>query len=105
MNADSKDAISLNVQCIANAKISSSEGLLENAVERFLDIPAISIAEIVDNLLETRIRIVLAQSSFEEVKKNKPMLAQQLLNEADDDFKTLGIDVETLAIRTIQISS
>ena len=38
-NAYSKGAIPLNVQGIANVKVSSAEGLLENAAERFLDRP------------------------------------------------------------------
>src|SRR5690606_33197273 len=42
-NAYSRGAIPLNVQGIANVKVSSIEGLLQNSVERFLDVPQIEI--------------------------------------------------------------
>ena len=45
-NAYSKGAIPLNVQGIANVKVSSAEGLLENAAERFLDRPTEQIGQI-----------------------------------------------------------
>ena len=45
-NAFSAGAIPLNVQGIANVKVSSAEGLLENSVERFLDAEQIEIANI-----------------------------------------------------------
>ena len=43
-NAYSKGAIPLHVQGIANVKVSSIEGLLQNSVERFLDVDQAHIA-------------------------------------------------------------
>ena len=59
-NAYSKGAIPLNVQGIANVKVSSAEGLLENAAERFLDRPTEQIGQIAKETLEANLRGVLA---------------------------------------------
>ena len=46
-NAYSKGTIPLNVQGIANVKVSSKEGVLENAAERFLNVPNAQIGQII----------------------------------------------------------
>ena len=89
-NAYSKGAIPLNVQGIANVKVSSAEGLLENAAERFLDRPTEQIGQIAKETLEANLRGVLATLSPEEVNEDRLKFSHQLIDEADDDIKTLG---------------
>jgi hypothetical protein len=60
-NAYSRGGIPLNVQGIANVKVSSNESLLQNSVERFLGVPQGAIAEIAKETLEANLRGVLAR--------------------------------------------
>ena len=100
-NAYSKGAIPLNVQGIANVKVSSAEGLLENAAERFLDRPTEQIGQIAKETLEANLRGVLATLSPEEVNEDRLKFSQQLINEADDDIKTLGLVLDVMKIQNV----
>ncbi len=100
-NAYSAGAIPLNVQGIANVKISSAEGLLENAAERFLDRPTDHIGQIAKETLEANLRGVLATMSPEEVNEDRLKFSQQLIDEADDDIKTLGLELDVMKIQNV----
>ncbi len=100
-NAYSKGAIPLNVQGIANVKVSSAEGLLENAAERFLDIPTEQIGQIAKETLEANLRGVLATLSPEEVNEDRLKFSHQLIDEADDDIKTLGLELDVMKIQNV----
>jgi flotillin len=100
-NAYSRGAIPLNVQGIANVKVSSIEGLLQNSVERFLDVPQAEIAAIAKETLEANLRGVLATLTPEEVNEDRLKFAQTLIDEADDDIKTLGLELDVLKIQNV----
>ncbi|NQV06259.1 flotillin family protein [bacterium] len=100
-NAYSKGAIPLNVQGIANVKISSRQGLLENSVERFLGRSAEYIPQLAKETLEANLRGVLATLTPEEVNEDRLKFAQTLIDEADDDIKTLGLELDVLKIQNV----
>ena len=100
-NAYSKGAIPLHVQGIANVKVSSVEGLLQNSVERFLDVPQNDIAAIAKETLEANLRGVLATLTPEEVNEDRLKFAQTMIEEADDDIKTLGLELDVLKIQNV----
>jgi flotillin len=100
-NAYSKGAIPLHVQGIANVKVSSIEGLLQNSVERFLDVDQVHIADIAKETLEANLRGVLATLTPEEVNEDRLKFAQTLIEEADDDIKTLGLELDVLKIQNV----
>ncbi|HVL05970.1 MAG TPA: SPFH domain-containing protein [Acidimicrobiales bacterium] len=100
-NAYSKGAIPLHVQGIANVKVSSIEGLLQNSVERFLDVDQHHIAAIAKETLEANLRGVLATLTPEEVNEDRLKFAQTLIEEADDDIKTLGLELDVLKIQNV----
>ncbi len=100
-NAYSKGAIPLNVQGIANVKLSSREGLLENSVERFLGRPPEYIPKLAKETLEANLRGVLATLTPEEVNEDRLKFAQTLIEEADDDIKTLGLELDVLKIQNV----
>jgi flotillin len=100
-NAYSKGAIPLHVQGIANVKVSSVEGLLQNSVERFLDVDQEHIAGIAKETLEANLRGVLATLTPEEVNEDRLKFAQTLIEEADDDIKTLGLELDVLKIQNV----
>ena len=100
-NAYSRGAIPLNVQGIANVKVSSAEGLLENACERFLQVGSTQIGQIAKETLEANLRGVLATLSPEEVNEDRLKFSQQLIDEADDDIKTLGLELDVMKIQNV----
>jgi flotillin len=100
-NAYSRGAIPLNVQGIANVKVSSSEGLLMNSVERFLHTDQSAIARIAQETLEANLRGVLATLTPEEVNEDRLKFSETLIDEADDDIKTLGLELDTLKIQNV----
>ncbi|MDQ3640316.1 MAG: SPFH domain-containing protein [Actinomycetota bacterium] len=100
-NAYSRGAIPLHVQGIANVKVSSVEGLLQNSVERFLEVPQSEIAAIAKETLEANLRGVLATLTPEEVNEDRLKFAQTLIEEADDDIKTLGLELDVLKIQNV----
>ena len=100
-NAYSRGTIPLNVQGIANVKISSKEGVLENAAERFLNVPNQHIGQIAKETLEANLRGVLATLSPEEVNEDRLKFSHQLVDEADDDIKTLGLDLDVMKIQNV----
>jgi flotillin len=100
-NAYSKGAIPLDVQGVANIKVSSREGVLENSVERFLGRPAEYIQQIAKENLEANLRGVLATLTPEEVNEDRLKFAQTLIDEADDDIRTLGLELDVLKIQNV----
>ncbi len=100
-NAYSKGTIPLNVQGIANVKVSSVEGVLENAAERFLNVPNAHIGQIAKETLEANLRGVLATLSPEEVNEDRLLFSQKLIDEADDDIKTLGLQLDVMKIQNV----
>lgn len=100
-NAFSRGAIPLNVQGIANVKVSSSESLLANSLERFLSVDQNAIALIAKETLEANLRGVLATLTPEEVNEDRLKFSQTLIDEADDDVKVLGLELDTLKIQNV----
>lgn len=100
-NAYSKGAIPLSVQAVGNVKISSREGVLDNAIERFLARPTEFVQRIAKETLEANLRGVLATLTPEEVNEDRLKFAQTLIDEADDDMRTLGLDLDVLKIQNV----
>lgn len=100
-NAYSKGGIPLKVEAIANVKIDSSEPAFGNAVERFLTKPDAEVHKIAKDTLEGNLRGVLATLTPEEVNEDRLKFAQSLIDEADNDLKQLGLQLDTLKIQNV----
>ncbi|HEY0707000.1 MAG TPA: SPFH domain-containing protein [Polyangia bacterium] len=99
--AYSKGGIPLNVHGIANVKIAGEQPVLDNAIERFLGVPREKIMQVAKETLEGNLRGVLATLTPEEVNEDKIKFAQSLLDEAEDDLRRLGIELDTLKIQDV----
>jgi flotillin len=99
--AYSKGGIPLNVHGIANVKIAGEQPVLDNAIERFLGVPREKIMAVAKETLEGNLRGVLATLTPEEVNEDKIKFAQSLLDEAEDDLRRLGIELDTLKIQDV----
>jgi flotillin len=99
--AYSKGGIPLNVHAIANIKLTSNPTLLRNAVERFLGSSMEQIALVAQQTLEGVLREVLAQLTPEEVNEDRLKFAETLIQNAKDDFDTLGLELDVLKVQHV----
>jgi flotillin len=97
-SAYSKGGIALNVDAIANVKISSDPMIIGNAIERFLGRDPEEIRRVAKETLEGHLRGVLAKLTPEEVNEDRLKFAAALSHESEEDFSKLGIHVDTLKI-------
>ncbi len=99
--AYSKGGIPLNVQGVANVKISSKAEHLANAIERFLGMTREQIMAVARETLEGNLRGVLSTLTPEEVNQDREKFAGELLHEADHDLARLGLELDTLKIQHV----
>jgi flotillin len=100
-NAYSKGGIPLIVHGIANVKVSARDPTSHNAVERLLDKPFSEVMSIAKDTLEGNLRGVLATLTPEEVNEDRLKFAHRLIEEADEDLKRLGLELDTLKIQNV----
>jgi len=99
--AYSRGGIPLNVQGVANVKVSSKSDYLANAVERFLSMTRDQIMGIARETLEGNLRGVLSTLTPEEVNQDREKFAGELVHEADHDLARLGLELDTLKIQHV----
>ena len=100
-NAYSKGGIPLIVQGIANVKVSARDPIAHNAVERLLEKPFEEMMHIAKDTLEGNLRGVLATLTPEEANEDRLKFAGRLIEEADEDLKKLGLELDTLKIQNL----
>lgn len=99
--AYSKGGIPLNVQGVANVKVSSKTDQLANAIERFLGMTRDQIMAVARETLEGNLRGVLSTLTPEEVNTDREKFAGELLHEADHDLARLGLELDTLKVQHV----
>ena len=99
--AYSRGGIPLNVQGVANVKISSKSTQLANAIERFLGMTREQIMQVARETLEGNLRGVLSTLTPEEVNQDREKFAGALVHEADHDLARLGLELTTLMIQHV----
>lgn len=100
-NAYSKGGVPMNVDAIANVKISSDPTRIGNAIERFLGQGVNEIGRVARETLEGHLRGVLATLTPEEVNEDRLKFADSLTRESEDDFRKLGLQLDTLKIQNV----
>lgn len=99
--AYSRGGIPLNVDAIANVKISSNPVVIGNAIERFLGRDRNEIRRVSKETLEGHLRGVLATLTPEEVNEDRLKFAESLGRESEEDLSKLGLHVDTLKIQHV----
>ncbi|MEM9489351.1 MAG: flotillin family protein, partial [Myxococcota bacterium] len=99
--AYSEGGIPLNVEGVANIKISSHPRFVGNAIERFLGHRSADIGRVAKETLEGHLRGVLATLTPEEVNEDRLKFAAMLSDEAGDDLYKLGLQLDTLKIQHV----
>jgi len=100
-NAYSKGGIPLDVHAVANVKISNDEVIVGNAIERFLGRDRSELQRVAKETLEGHLRGVLATLTPEEVNEDRLKFAGALVNEAEEDFDKLGLQLDTLKVQAV----
>lgn len=101
-NAPNKDGVMTTVEGVANVKFASEMNLLRVAVERFLGRPDKDIDSIILQNLEGHLRAVVGKMTMEDLIGDKTKLNQAVLEEANDDFNKMGINIDFLNIQDIR---
>ena len=94
----------LDVRCIANVQVSNREGLLENAAERLLDLNVSDIGRIAEDALEASLIGILdsmTPEDIEDINKHRQKLNQELIEKAEEEIKTIGLELNLLKIRNM----
>lgn len=97
-NAYSRGGIAMNVEAIANVKISSDERIISNAVERFLGRSSEEVQRVAKETLEGHLRGVVATLTPEQVNEDRLVFADALTKETEEDLQKLGLHLDTLKI-------
>lgn len=100
-NAYSAGGIPLNIDAIANVKISSDPIVIGNAIERFLNRDPNEIRRVAKETLEGHLRGVAAKLTPEEVNEDRLKFAEELARESELDLSKLGIHLDTLKIQHV----
>ena len=100
-SAYSKGGIPLNVHAVANVKVSSDRTRMKNAIERFLGRDPNEVKRVAKETLEGHLRCVLATLTPEEVNEDRLKFASALVDEAEEDFVKLGLQLDTLKIQNV----
>jgi len=99
--AYSKGGISLNVDAIANVKISSDQVVVGNGIERFLGRDPNEIKRVAKETLEGHLRGVLARLTPEEINEDRLKFSDELATESEMDLRKLGIHLDTFKIQHV----
>jgi len=99
--APNKDGVMTTVQGVANTKFASDKALLEIAVERFLGKEEKEVNGIIFQNLEAHLRSVVGKMTMEELIGDKQALNRAVLEDSSEDFKKLGITVDSINIQNI----
>ncbi|MDJ0532440.1 MAG: flotillin family protein [Xenococcaceae cyanobacterium MO_207.B15] len=100
-NAYAKGGTPLNIQAIANVKISSNPSVVGNAIERFLDQDKSEIVRVARETLEGNLRGVVATLTPEELNENRLEFSQRIASDVSRDLSKLGLQLDILKIQNI----
>ena len=100
-NAYSHGGTPLNIQAIANVKVSTDPEIRNNAIERFLGHDPMEIVQVAKENLEGNLRSVLAQLTPEQVNEDRLKFAEQIADDVGADMRRLGLQLDTLKIQSV----
>ncbi|PZD73748.1 hypothetical protein C1752_01835 [Acaryochloris thomasi RCC1774] len=100
-NAYSKGGTPLDIQAIANVKISSNHSVVGNAIERFLDRDRAEISRVARETLEGNLRGVVALLTPEQINEDRLQFAERIAQDVSRDLSKLGLQLDTLKIQSV----
>ena len=100
-NAYARGGVPLNIEAIANVKISDDMSIAGNAVERFLGKNRREIQSVAKENLEGHLRGVVAKLTPEQCNEDRLRLMQTLTDEAEEDLRLFGLHLDTFNIHQV----
>jgi flotillin len=100
-NAYAKGGTPLNIQAIANVKVSSNPDVVGNAIERFLDRDRSEIIRVAKETLEGNLRGIVATLTPEQLNEDRLKFAERIASEISRDLNKLGLEIDTLKIQNV----
>ena len=100
-NAYAKGGTPINIQAIANVKVSSNPTVVGNAIERFLGRNRSEIRRVVRETLEGNLRGVVALLTPEQVNEDRLNFAERIAADVAKDLNKLGLQLDTLKIQSV----
>ena len=100
-NAYAKGGTPLNIQAIANVKVSNRPNIAGNAIERFLGRNQSEIRRVVRETLEGNLRGVVALLTPEQVNEDRLNFAERIADDVDRELNKLGLQLDTLKIQSV----
>lgn len=100
-NAYAKGGTPLNIQAIANVKISNKREIVGNAIERFLERDRSEISRVARETLEGNLRGVVATLTPEQLNEDRLRFAERIAADVQDDLDKLGLQLDTLKIQSV----
>ncbi|BDM80660.1 flotillin family protein [Acaryochloris marina] len=100
-NAYSKGGTPLDIQAIANVKISNDPAVVGNAIERFLDRDRKEILRVARETLEGNLRGVVALLTPEQINEDRLEFAERIAQDVSRELAKLGLQLDTLKIQSV----
>ncbi|MCL2933936.1 MAG: flotillin family protein [Trichodesmium sp. MAG_R03] len=100
-NAYSKGGTPLNIQAIANMKVSNDPNVVGNAIERFLDRDPSEITRVARETLEGNLRGVVATLTPEQLNEDRLQFAERIAEDVSRDLAKLGLQLDILKIQSV----
>ena len=100
-NAYAKGGTPLNIQAIANVKISTDPAVVGNAIERFLDRDRSELTRVARETLEGYLRGVVATLTPEDLNEDRLSFAERIASDVSRDLTKLGLQLDTLKIQSV----
>ncbi len=95
------DYINVDVDAVANVRISSEAELIRIAAKHFLNQDTNDIATNVQQILEGNMREIIGQMQLTDLVNDKQLFSQKVQENATDDIKKLGLEIVNLNVQNV----
>ena len=100
-NVPTNDFINVDVDAVANIRISTKTNLIQVAAKHFLNQSTKDIAINVQQILEGNMREIIGQMKLTDLVNNKQLFSQKIQENAIDDIEKLGLEIVNLNVQNV----
>lgn len=101
LNVPTNDFINVNVDAVANVRVSSDKNLIQIAAKHFLNQGKGEIAENVQQILEGNMREIIGQMKLISLVNDKQEFSKKIQENAIDDIQKLGLEIVNLNVQNV----
>lgn len=98
-NVPTNDFINVDVDAVANVRISTKPELIRVAAKHFLNQNTNEISNNVQQILEGNMREIIGQMQLVDLVNNKQLFSQKIQENAMDDIEKLGLEIVNLNVQ------